>query len=304
MSIPVSNENEQLLGRTDAVSPLTRAEINKRCADSIAATLNLPVIREDMLGEGQGAWDADPRYPTDSVNCMVWLQLIICEVYSQGLVNKIDVMDRIRYYGGHVAYGLRKHFIDHWLSIEPAPLVKVAIGDFVGRREGSVELDYEKFRSSHNYPCRLYREDKRRFEFDYIAAETLLDFIDLLPHGYYFVFAVASDRYLERFGQYSGPMGLVHSLIMNVADAQESNGSANQHRNQGTVYHAATALGRIVEIPLPQYIEKMTSLYHGYSLFELDPAWGYSSLVVLNEEAQRIKEHEAKLPRNRVNRLL
>src|SRR5690242_18002575 len=119
----------------ETVGLLTREIINQRFAAAIDNTRNMPVLREDMLGEGEGAWDPDPRYPTETVNCLIWLQLIISEIYGweNDLQTKIQIMDQIRYFAGRPAYGLRKsHFIDHWLLLEPEPLVRIRLDGFPG----------------------------------------------------------------------------------------------------------------------------------------------------------------------------
>jgi hypothetical protein len=95
-------------GKDVSRNPLTRDVINERFRIAIANTRHMKVVREDVLGEGAGAWDSDPRYPTNDVNCIVWLQLLISEVYGHGasLEEKTRIMDRVRYYKGCVAYGM------------------------------------------------------------------------------------------------------------------------------------------------------------------------------------------------------
>jgi hypothetical protein len=84
--------------------PLTRDVINERFRIAIANTRQMKVVREDVPGEGEGAWDSDPRYPTDHVNCIIWLQLLISEIYGHGasLEERTRIMDRVMYYKGCV----------------------------------------------------------------------------------------------------------------------------------------------------------------------------------------------------------
>src|SRR5437016_6253354 len=110
---------------TASIRLLTRELINERFAEVIEATADYEVVYEDILGEGEGGWDSNPRYPARKVNCLVWLQLVISELYGKGLPDKTAIMDRIRYFGGHVGFSMRKHYIDQWVALEPAPLVPV-----------------------------------------------------------------------------------------------------------------------------------------------------------------------------------
>jgi hypothetical protein len=276
--------------------------MNERFAAAIAESRGMPVLREDMLGEGEGAWDSDPRYPTETVNCLIWLQLVICEVYGRGqsLESKIRIMDRIRYYGGHVAYGLRKcHFLEHGLLLEPEPLVTVRLNRFPGYSRRTVRVDKERFRAYHNYPVRLYREELDTFDIDYITAEGLLKAVEDLTPGFYISFGVAGPYYEKLYGQGQGAMGLVHSLIISISDSGDS-----PRAEQAVVYHASTVLGSVTEVPLTVYVEKMSVLFYGYALFELDPGWDFHTRPEADEEVERILRCEATLPPNEESRKL
>lgn len=272
--------------RVNSEAP-TRAQLDERFARAIRAHRRLRVVKEDVLGEGEGAWDSDPRYPVDAVNCLTWLQLLICEVYAGG-GERVAVMDRIRYYGGHVSYGTRKHFLDHWLALEPAPLKLIPVGHLPQCRRGVVELDFAHFKEFHRYPCRLHREDLSRIEYDYLTPEGVLELVRVLRPGYYVGFAAAKPRYLELFGQGSGPMGLVHSLVLHVRDADDQAARAE-------VYHASTVLGAVTQVGLAEYLESMAVIFEGYALFDLEPSWDASAPLVEDEALQSIRRCESAL---------
>lgn len=287
---------------------LSREELDSRFEAAVAETRHVRVVKEDVLGEGEGAWDSDPRYPTDTVNCIIWLQLLLSEVYGRGLSaeEKVGVMDKVRYFGGRPAYGLRKcHYLDLWLKLEPAPLRRIPLEEVAGHARGHVEVDKRKFKAFHGYTCELYYEDLSRFEIDYLTAEGFAACVDGLRPGYYVVFPVASRHYLNLYGRNCGPMGLVHSVVLKVARpedgaAQTTGASGGGH----LVYHASTVSGAVMEFALPEYLRAMGDIFSGYTLFEADPDWDSREPSAENAMMRRIRECEASLPRNRVNREL
>lgn len=287
---------EQSDPRAGLLSPeaLTRARLDERFARAIRAHRGLRVVKEDVLGEGAGAWDPDPRYPVDAVNCLTWLQLLLCEVYAGG-GDRIAVMDRVRYYGGHVAYGTRKHFLDHWLALEPAPLRRIPVGHLPQCRRGAVELDFGHFKEFHRYPCRLYREDVTKIEYDYLTLDGMLEFVPVLRPGYYVAFAAAKARYLELFGKGSGPMGLVHSLVIHVGETAEGGADAGDHTAGAEVFHASTLLGAVTRVGLAEYLESMWSVFDGYALFDLDPSWDAAAPAAEDEAMRSIRRCESTL---------
>jgi hypothetical protein len=293
---------------------LTREIVNERFAAVIAKTIHLPVLLEDMLGEGEGAWDPDPRYPTATVNCIVWLELIIAEIYGwdhdqetklhimdrirwdHDQETKLHIMDRIRYYGGHVAYGLRKtHYIDLWLMVEPEPLLRIRLTGLPGYTRGFIKVRKQQFKTFHAYDGRLYREEVDAFDIDYITAEGLVNCVKNLAPGYYIGFGVAGPYYLSLYGQGQGPMGLVHSLVIKVNESSDG---------EAVVYHASTVSGKVNEVPLAEYVAGMSSLFHGYALFELDPNWDFLAKPAADEEIKQILDCEATLPRHDDHRKL
>lgn len=286
---------------------LTREEMDRRFEAAIAGTRHLRVVREDVLGEGEGAWDADPRYPGDAVNCIIWLQLLLSEIYGHGSgpEEKLRILDRIRYFGGLPAYGLRKcHYLDLWLKLEPAPLVRIALDSFGGYARGVVEVDKQKFKAFHNYPCELYYEDLSAFDIEYLTAEGLRACVGGLRPGHYVMFPVASRYYLSLYGGGCGPMGLVHSIVLKVGGACEPAGSHAAAGGGAAVYHASTVSGAVTEVGLAEYLREMRNIFSGYTLYRLDPDWDFRAPAAENEMMRRIRECEAALPRNQENRRL
>ena len=294
-------------GKDVSRNPLTRDVINERFRIAIANTRHMRVVREDVLGEGAGAWDSDPRYPTNDVNCIVWLQLLISEVYGHGasLEEKTRIMDRVRYYKGCVAYGMRKcHYLDLWLKLEPEPLRRLKPADPGLYKYASVEVDKKRFKAFHNYTCELYREDLSSFDIEYLAPEDFLACVGQLAPGYYVGLPAASPYYLSLYGEGCGPMGLVHSFLLEVRTPTDAGHTVGAPKETHVVYHASTLSGSIKEVPLPDYVRDMQKIFIGYTLYEPDENWDFHTPQEEDEAAVRIRRCEATLPRNEDNRKL
>src|SRR5215218_8871341 len=76
----------------------TDPAFNKRVEAALEGTRHIQVVYQDVLGEGPGSWDPDPRYPNGQVNCLTWLQLVLAEAYGHDPQEKLQVMDRLRYF--------------------------------------------------------------------------------------------------------------------------------------------------------------------------------------------------------------
>lgn len=281
---------------------LTPAEINRRFAVSIAKSRTLLVVLQDVLGEGEGAWDADPRYPTDTVYCTAWLQMVISEIYGETQEERYRVMDLLRYYGGHVAYGLRKHFLDHVIAVEPEPFHQIKMEQLSGLRRKTIKLEIERFKTFHKYSCPLYKEEIDTIDIEFMTAEGLVACVNTLPAGYYVCFPVASELYLSMYARNCGPMGFVHSAILEVKESP-----ANPLRPQSEdadIHHASTVLGAVTTVPMPVYLEKMSRVFEGYGLFRLNPSWDFSRPMPEEEIMRKIRHCESGLPKNEDTRAL
>lgn len=262
--------------------PLSREELNLRLGEAIRATSGSRVVYTDMLGEGPGGWDADPRYPSGAVNCIIWITEVISEAYGWDFQDKTPIMDRLRYYGGNVGFSLRKHFVTQWLALEPEPFKKM---DLSGCAKGSrerVDIDYERFLRFHNYPYPLYRMDERSFEIDYAPADELANCFKTMPDGYYFLFAMATDEYVRKYGRSSGHTGLVHGIILKL-EGDPAN---------AVIFHASTVVGKVRKNSFYRYSERMRSLHKGYAVYELDPEWDFTRPMKADADVLALQRYE------------
>lgn len=280
-------------------------ELTRRVADALARTQGLKVVYQDVLGEGPGSWDPDPRYPAGEVNCITWLQLLLAEAYGSTPDEKLAILDRIRYFDGRVGFGFRKHFTDQWTAIDPMPLRQV---DFRSCPSGNVQsykldLDTEMFQKSIKFECPLYHMDRTAVELDLVPPHGLVQCGDRLAEGYYVIFPVASDRYLQKYGGFSGPMAQVHAVLLEVPPAAPA-GAAPEARDSGRfkIYHASISRGQVVETELAPYLLHMWNLYRGYVVYELVPGWDWRSAPAMDDKAKAVAECESKL-KGRVGKL-
>jgi hypothetical protein len=272
---------------------LSRDAINQRFAEVINSTSDVTVVYEDVLGEGPGGWDPNPRYPQKTVNCLVWPQLLISEIYGKDLSVKTSVMDRIRYYGGHVGFSLRKHFIDQWMAFEPEPLVRVNLNVPGLTERKQVKIDPKIFVDYRKFPGRLYKMDQTRIEIEYTTGDGLMRAARNLRSGYYIAFGVASETYIEKYGISSGPMGLVHPMVLKLdpmpTEAQE------RPLQSAMVYHASIYTECIHTASLESFVQRMEKLFLGYALYELDPYWDFEKQKPRDKETQELLSFESQI---------
>jgi hypothetical protein len=287
------------MGGGKEADSLSRQALNERFAEAIRATLDVKVVYEDVLGEGTNGWDSNPRYPHKIVNCLVWLQLVISEIYGKGLSDRTVVMDRLRYYGGHVGFSSRKHYLDQWLAFDPKPLVRIdpkSCGVSTARK--LIRLNPQVLLADRNFPCMLYKMEDVDFYLDYLNKEALLQCTKTLPSGYYIMFAVASDLYLELYPA-SGPMGLVHAIVLQLDPL--SKGAVERSPEDARIYHASTKAGGVRSVGLRNYLEGNQPIHLGYVIYELDPTWNFRAPTPMTDEIRQLLECEAQIVGKRQN---
>lgn len=269
-----------------------RVSLYSRIAESIEATRGYEVIYEDMLGEGAGAWHSGPRYPTDKVNCMVWVLLVLAETYGrQGRQDARQLaMDCLRYYRGHVGFSMRKHYLEQWLALDPGPLRPVSLRELCAPEHYVSVLEPKVFLARRQFEMPLYRMEATVFDTEYVPAPGLRSSVESLPPGFYLMFGVPTRLCFEHFADRCGPLGLVHCVFLEVPGW----GLAGSPAPPGdcTVHHASIVCGAVVSERLGVYLEQSASIHQGYVVCELDPAWVPGRRAV-DEEALRLTRRES-----------
>ena len=130
------------------------------------------------------------------------------------------------------------------------------------------------------------------FDLEYLKNEGLLQCTKTLPSGYYVMFAVASDRYLELYPA-SGPMGLVHSIVLQLDPLPK--GASERPLDNARIYHASTKAGGVRSVGLKQYLEWNQSIHLGYVIYELDPNWDFQAPMPMTDEIRELLHCEAKI---------
>jgi hypothetical protein len=278
------------------MTPEARQALSRQIHEALERTRDVKVVYQDVLGEGPGAWDPDPRYPTDTVNCITWLQLLIAETYGSDADAKLKILDRVRYFDGHVGFGFRKHYTDQWMDLDPLPLRKVDFSSCAGPVISKLHLDLEpaKFQKNIQYECPLYHMNRTSLDLDVVPAPALVQCTRFLPPGYFVMFPVASERYLQKYGGFSGPMGQVHAVVVEIP-SRPADRTEPDDPTQFKVYHASITSGKVVETELGSYVLNMWNLYRGYLVYELVPDWDWRTTPPLDPEGEAIAACEAKL---------
>jgi hypothetical protein len=273
---------------------LTQAELSTRLLNAIAATADREVVYQDHLGEGGGAWHAAPRYPDSQVNCLTWIYLVLAEAYGTNAGERQAAMDRLRYYFGRPAFSFRKHYLDHMLAVDPEPFRPRSLREWAVPLRYHNTLDPAVFLNYVGFPLPLYGMERRELDFEYYDAQGIAAAARALPAGCYVMFAVPNVAYLNRYGRHSGPMGLVHGLILHLADLGAD--------PRSTIHHASTSARRVMTQPLAHYLEANAAIHRGYVLCELDTHWNPSQRVSLDAEAHALWKRERDLARRGIHR--
>ena len=252
---------------------LPHIDLYSRIAESIVATRHLRVVYEDLLGEGPGAWHSRERYPTSQVNCMIWLQLVLAEAYGWfgGQSGKQLAMDCLRYYGGHVGFSMRKHYLEQWLAFDPGPLQPISLHKLCSTRRHSSVIEPKVFLARREFELPLYQMERTAFETEYVSMSQMRSLSELLSPGFHVMFAVPTKFFFEMFADRCGPLGLVHCTFLEVGGWRSTEPALTLSRC--TVHHASVLLGEIVSEPLEVYLEKSGHIHQGYIVCELNPEW-------------------------------
>ena len=251
------------------------------------------VLYRNHLGEGKGKFDSLPRYNKKEVNCTTWWQQLLAESYADRNNEILTVLDHIRYFGGVISFGTRKHFLDHFLSREPGPLLDVdhRKGDFCNDDQThKVYLNTKLFKKHKKYKCPMAFEKDTKIVFTFLTPRKAINCVDGLSDGIYLAFPVATTKYLSIWGKKSGPMGLVHGLVV------------NKEEGKAIVYHASIDRGKVAHEPFSKYVKAPGSaLFKGYKIYELkeyyDPV---KDKKFSNKDFQEILTCEASLQKSNI----
>ena len=249
----------ELLGSLAHSAPGGVDDFSTRMGKAISQSQqDMRIELSDMLGEGESAWDSDPRYPTESLNCMTWLQWVLAMAYSP---NDLSVgLDSIRYYQSEPYFTTRKHYIDRWVMLEPGPLLSVA-ETLEGHKRKTIQLDLSKLKSERQYTCELYAPFQSEVTFSYLSSEDFLNVYSTLKADWYVVFPVAKPAYYTVLYPSSGPMGQVHSMVLDLRVQTPK------------LWHASIDYGRVVHETPEQFAHRMRDLIEGFTVYALNPNW-------------------------------
>lgn len=255
---------------------VTTPEVNEKLGQAIRENNQMKVLYKDVLGEGAGGWDADPLYPDKTTNCILWLDTLVAEVYGSTPGERTQIMNRLRYYGGKIGFGMRKHFSDQWINFEPGPFVPVIPPRCEDRMKSKwIELDPSIFLDQVGYSCPLYRMKETRQQVHFLETDDFVNCASDLEPGFYVIMGMASPKYLKRYGSTSGPMGYVHSFVLEIRDSKKQ-----------ILHNASILSGKVKHTRFAKFVRRSKSWYEGFVAFRLDPQWDWRSPVSVEQDFQ------------------
>ena len=211
------------------------------------------------LGEGEGHFDSASRAIDSNINCMTWLQGVLAYAYGTNEEQRQAYLDSIRYYDSTISFGTRKHYVDRWLYLEPHPLIPYRSTSCAPDQSSVLSLDRKRFAENNGYTGSFYQENQFNIPVEYHSTESMNTCLRDLEEGYYVLFFLANDAYLQIWGKH-GAMGQVHSLIV--------------ERNTGIqIHHASMDYGKVVTEEWSVLRDRLSVVSKGYTLYRLDPLW-------------------------------
>jgi len=233
-------------------------DLDARMAAAVQRTRGLTVVYTDPLGEGAGT-DPDPRIPSTEVDCMTWVQWVLA-LAGGPVEGAAERMDALRYYGGHVGFRTRKHYLDRWLAWEPGPLQALDLSTHPEKATHVVSIEPVLLRAAHGARCPLWREDERTFRVDHLQADSVMEAAASWEPGWYVLTGIATEKYLGMYGQEVGPMGQVHLFLLDASEA----GRAGKAPGDWTLWHASTLRGIVFEDRLGRLLGNTRTIYRGF----------------------------------------
>lgn len=255
-------------------------EFSTRIDRALEQSLGMKINLKDMLGEGEGGWDNDPRRPSDTLNCITWLQWLLALTYD--FDNPNSTLDAIRYYEAQPSFATRKHYIDRWLMLEPGPLRPLA-QQCEGSKVHSIQLELDKLTTSRGFTCDLSHPFATRFEFSYLPTNAFLSCVPELKSPWYVVFPIAREVYYTDLYPAAGPMGHVHAMVLDNRELEAK------------LWHASIDFAKVLSEAPKDFASRMERLIIGFAVYELDPNWAPKAPSEMLPSTKAILQCEAGL---------
>lgn len=242
--------------------------------NALKESQNQKVLYSSHLGEGLESFDPADRFNIEQVNCMTWLQWVLARSYVERPTDLPQYLDGIRYYNAEISFGTRKHYVDRWVLLDPAPLKEIALPVCQGAQSKVIHLDLQYFKDNHHFQCDLYQPQFDTFEISYLSPLEMTACMHQLTDGFYVLFFVGNDQYLKYWGK-NGEMGLVHSMIL-------------EKNPQGLwVHHASVDKGAVVKEPWQELQSRLANVAQGYRIYGLMDEWSPRSMTKIQDTACR-----------------
>ena len=229
------------------------------------------VVYHDTLGEGAGAWDGDPREPgpDTSLNCITWLQVVLADAFTHSPQDMAYLLHNFRYFGDWPSFATRKHYNEHWIYGDSAPLTSLEEVECQPDDLRQIHLDLPRFTHVTHTPCTLSDRAESDFTLGVLQFPSLLSCLKNVEPGPYVLFPVPSKRWLRDYGQKVGDMGVVHGLLLWV-----SPGSAAQDEDplesRYQITHASISLRRVENLSLGAYLDYSQYIIDGFVIYKID----------------------------------
>ncbi len=227
-----------------------------RVASVARAAVGTPYVG-DPLGEGPGApYDGDPLIDLSKVDCVTFVEQVIALAASKSYQEASDILQKIRYRGGAVAFENRNHFMEaDWIGNNT--FCKDVTGSLgVATEKSTRTLGRKHFYTVKKIDALASKAVDQELTLEYVPVNSAAPAEAKLP----------SPALVLLIGKVDWLFTLHCGLYI-----RDDSGN-------GLFYQASSKFGKVVAVPFTDMF-KDTNRYVGFSAYRIEPPCGGGGVV-------------------------
>jgi D-alanyl-D-alanine carboxypeptidase/D-alanyl-D-alanine-endopeptidase (penicillin-binding protein 4) len=225
-----------------------KEHLRKVVSDSIGTP-----YQDGPLGEGpNGQFDTDPLIDLKRVDCVTYVEQTVAMTTARSYSALVENLQKIRYKGGRIGFEQRNHFmISDWVR-NNAWCREMTHEIPVKTEQVNRTISKKDFFKKVNAAEVGQRTKDEQVALTIVPTELTAQAEAGIPDGSLVVFV--------------GKVDWLFSLHCGMYIRDED--------GNGSLVHASSKAGKVVSMPLTQYMQDQSQRYIGFSVYEMErPAW-------------------------------